>query len=317
MSSEYGRLPDFIIGGAMKSATTSMHALLGRHPDIFIPDGEVNFLSLDDTDENRVYACNGKRIVFDLDGERDRYMEWYAAHFAPANEGQTVGEDSTVYLPSQKAAERAKREIPDVKWIFLLRDPVARAYSHYWHTVHRGLAMYTFERTLTWSPGRILARSFYRRQLEVYYDLFPRENILVLFFEEFVKDVEGQTAKAVDFLGLPPMAKIDRGDSKKNIGQRPISIPFRRFHNRLLRNARMPIYPEHMPDMGDRSVGPISQFAQFTHGVLNRTTLTKRRYPKMKPDTRAYLESLFTQENRGLSELIERDVTKIWPYMAS
>ena len=316
MSNEYGRLPDFIIGGAMKSATTSLHHLLAQHPQIFIPDGEVNFFSLDDTDENRAYVCGGQRVVFDLDGERDRYMRWYGDHFSEAGEGQMIGEDSTVYLPSRRAAERVAREMPEVKWIFLLRDPVARAYSHYWHTIGAGLGMYDFERTLTWAPGRILARSYYRRQLEVYYDLFPRENILVLFFEEFVKDIEGQTGQAVEFLGLPAMESINRRDSKKNMGSRPISLPFRRFHNRLLRNARLPIYPPDFPAVGDPSTGAWPKLAQLTHRALNRFTLSSRRYPQMKPATRAYLETLFRQENRGLSELIQRDVTTVWPYMA-
>ena len=315
MAKGNGRLPDFIIGGAMKSATTSLHYLLAQHPRIFIPEGEVNFFSLDDTDENRPYLCHGDRIVYDIDGERERYLAWYRGHFDAAGPEQMIGEDSTVYLPSTTSRPADRRADPGRQADL----PAARPDRA------RLLALLAPGRA---RPGDLPVRphaavgagsadgaQLLRRQLEVYYDLFPRENILVMLFEEFVKDIEGHTQRAVEFLGLPPMESIDRADSKRNMGSRPVSIRLRLLHNRLLRHGRIQHYPAGVPPLDGCHTGLWPRIADATHRALNRFTLSKRRYPAMKEDTRQFLEVLFEQENRGLAKLIGRELEPFWPYM--
>ena len=109
------KLPDFIIIGAAKAGTTSLYALLDRHPDIFMPaHKEPEFFARDDH-----YA---------------KGIDSYATLFEGATPHQQVGEASTLYSLAPffgHTAGRIKAHLPQVKLIYVMREPVARAYSFY------------------------------------------------------------------------------------------------------------------------------------------------------------------------------------------
>src|SRR5688572_16204892 len=117
----------------MKSGTTSLHRTLALHPQVYLPPSEVFFFDLDDFDQNPDHLPLGRArrpVVPDFDARRDDYLDWYASLFEPARDDQVVGEDSTTYLASERAPARVRALLPDVRLVFLLRDPVERAYSH-------------------------------------------------------------------------------------------------------------------------------------------------------------------------------------------
>ncbi|WP_259082583.1 sulfotransferase [Salinibacter ruber] len=125
-------LPDFIIGGAMKCGTSSMHAILSSREDVFIPEGEVHFFTLGDPIQSpETVKFDPERTVFNLNDEKK--VEWYRSFFEGADSDQLIGEDSTTYLSSRVAPERIRELLPDVKLIFMLRNPVDRSLSHYRH----------------------------------------------------------------------------------------------------------------------------------------------------------------------------------------
>ena len=105
--------PDFVVIGAMKSATTTLHEQLARQPGVFMTrPKEPSFFS-DDT----VYA---------------RGWGWYGAHFRAARDGDLRGESSTHYskLPTYpRTVERMARDLPHVKLIYLMRQPIDRAFK--------------------------------------------------------------------------------------------------------------------------------------------------------------------------------------------
>lgn len=134
MNNRY-RLPDFIIAGAMKAGTTSLHHILKHHKHVFLPEDEIFFFDLDDIQQHPDFFMDarGKWIFHDYERHYQDYLEWYSSFFESADDGQVIGDDSTTYMASRKAPQRIARLLPDVKLIFMLRDPVVRAYSHYWH----------------------------------------------------------------------------------------------------------------------------------------------------------------------------------------
>ena len=133
------RLPDFIIGGAPKCGTTSLHFILAQNPAVGIPEDEVHFFDADD-------PIGHPDFLFGRPGGLDWYdpcpgnvesLAWYASRFADFTDKPMIGEDSTIYLQSEVAAARIAETLPEVRLIFMLRDPVKRAYSQYWHLVTR------------------------------------------------------------------------------------------------------------------------------------------------------------------------------------
>lgn len=173
------RLPTYLIAGAMRSGTTSLNAYLREHPDVFV--------------------ARLKEVHF-FDQNFHRGIEWYQEHFTEAGDSIAVGEASPAYLYDPDAAERIATTLPDVKILLLLRDPVTRAHSHYWHNRSVGRERMTFEDALAAEDSRMARndrdrwrysyadRGRYARQIENMLAHIPKERILVQTFDELTTD---------------------------------------------------------------------------------------------------------------------------------
>lgn len=176
---------DFVIIGAAKSATTWLQTQLQSDPSVYMPDPELHYFSR----------------------EYDRGADWYLSHFDDKGLGKTVGEKSNSYLYEPMAAERLHRDLPQVKLIAQLRNPVERAYSNYCMLFRRGEIGADIGSHLDPATGkntRFFAGGNFATHLQAYVDLFGREKLLILFFEGVAQDPEGQMARVRDHLGLAP-----------------------------------------------------------------------------------------------------------------
>ncbi len=193
-----GRLPTFIGVGAMRAGTSAVSDLLKRHPDIYmLPSKESHF--------------------FDFNHERG--VRWYQRQFADAGDAQQVGEWTPGYMYIEGCAERIASMVPDARLIAILRDPVDRAYSHYWFARLKHRENITFEEAISredqrraagYYPWRMyLDRGHYDVQLDRLQAHFPSERILVLLYDDLQRDPGSVLGWIESFLGLPPM---DRGD---------------------------------------------------------------------------------------------------------
>src|SRR5215469_16758171 len=134
------RLPDVIIAGAPRSATTWLYMLAKLHPQLAMAEPRVP-----------------EPKFFLVDELFERGLEYYSVNwFAALPSDRLLGEKSANYLESAVAAERIHRLLPRVKLIFLLRNPVDRAYSNYLWSRQNGLETETFERALVLEQQREL-----------------------------------------------------------------------------------------------------------------------------------------------------------------
>lgn len=196
-------LPRFLGIGAQKAGTTSLHHLLASHPQVFVPpDKEVHYFSL----------------------HADRDVQWYAGHFAAARPEQVCGEITPYYLFHPEAPRRIRELLPRVKLIALLRDPVERALSGYFHARRLGLEQLPIEEAFAREEERLagaaaalvvpggrhfshqeqsyLARSRYDEQLARYGGLFGRDQLLVMRSEELFTESEAAWRRLLAFLEL-------------------------------------------------------------------------------------------------------------------
>ena len=311
------RVPDFIIIGAAKCGTTSLHHILVQHEQVFIPDREVYFFDVDDFEQHTDFFTHGGQFSFhDFDRDFETYADWYQDFFRDARPGQLIGEDSTTYLASERAPARIARLLPNVRLVAMLRDPVARAYSHYWHNVRAGYATHTFEKTLRYNTGNLLRRGYYFEQLERYRPLLDSGQLLVLFFEDFVADTDGTIERVCAHIGLPEAPELVDIDTRQNAGSHPWFLPGRLWMNSTFRplfakRRRIPNTP------GYQSLGAAPRPVPGRRSFVDRigAFLPKRRVPPIRPETRTFLEQTFRRENAGLSELLDTDVSARWPYM--
>ena len=307
-----GRLPDFIIGGAVKAATSSIHRMLAAQPEIYVPNGEIFYFDFDDFHQHPFLFTDGRGQWrhLDFESQADGMLDWYTGHFAAAAAGDLVGEDSASYLASEHVPERVARRLPEVRMVFSLRDPVARAYSQYWWMVTQRRITGSFEETLRHEPGTILSRGRYREQVERWLAHVARERLHFVLFEDFVRDPIGLLNSILAFLGRPPASTGEGQVRHEKPSAVPVSIGVQLFLNRFLRGVTELRYSNHLPD-GQRPGRAISLAVSRR---LNRRMLRTRRPPPMAADTRDFLRDYYARENIGLGELVGLPVEEAWAH---
>ena len=212
-------LPEFLIIGAQRCGTTSLYKYLAEHPQFCAA------------------AVRTKGVHF-FDTHYGQGLAWYRSHFPTtmrrswfrARHGADLitGEASPYYLFHPQVPYRIERDIPDVKLVAILRDPIERAYSQWQHEVAKGFEhLERFEDALDAEPARLagvaermrddpdhrspahqhwsyMARGRYAEQLEAYRSLFGPDQLLVLRAEDLFAEPEATYARVESFLGLPP-----------------------------------------------------------------------------------------------------------------
>jgi hypothetical protein len=211
--------PDFLILGTKRGGTTSMWNYLLAHPAVL-----PMFPSRQKLKSPQYFYWHYQR------GNR-----WYRSHFATSAQREkarsatgaaVAGEASPYYLYHPYTPARVRQELPDVKLIAMLRDPVARAYSHYWERVNEGVEPLTFDDAIAREDERVAGelarmaadpmiysrphdyftyrdRGVYLPQLQRWFAQFPREQFLILRSEDFYADYQSTYDQVTDFLGIP------------------------------------------------------------------------------------------------------------------
>ena len=178
-------LPTFVLIGAMKSGTTTLHWYLREHPDVFMATPkEPNFFN----------------------DHWHRGLGWYERLFARAGAAAARGEASVRYASypaDPECPSRMASVIPDVRLLYVVRDPIDRMRSHYLHEVAALRERRPVERALRENPI-YLDLSRYATQLERYLDHFPREQLLVVRAEDLFTDPSVVLPGVYDFIGVDP-----------------------------------------------------------------------------------------------------------------
>lgn len=307
-------IPDFIIIGGMKCGTTTFHHILDHHPDVYLPKHEVHFFDMDDFEEHPefVFEVNGSKVhpIFNED-QKDGYWEWYSSLFD--NDSKIKGEDSTGYFTSEKAINRISKLDKKVKLVVSLRNPVSRTYSHYWHQVKAGRVSKSIDYILNNDPNFILKRSEYLKYLRMIYELFPKEQVHVIVFEEFLNDKNKVIKELcefleIDFTLLPEFAL----DTHSNKSQLPSIIPLLKLKNKLVPKAGQWLYRNHFPPLRNKTPKKrlLDRLIHNSHNIIN--PLKDKKNPPISLKTKEKLTNHFRKEFQGINEILGKDILKLW-----
>jgi len=181
------KLPDFLIVGAMKSGTTTLHHDLQSNQHIFMPEDKEPEALLDDavlSDEGR--SC-------------------YAALFRRARSDQVCGEASTAYAkrPTHEGVSARARALlgPLLRVIYVVRDPVSRAISHHRHLAGIQRLPVRFDDAVA-TDSTLVDYGRYAMQIEPWIEMFGPEQVRVICFEKFVQARVETVRSVCDFLGV-------------------------------------------------------------------------------------------------------------------
>ena len=180
-----GRLPDFVILGAMKCGTTSLHDYLNHHPDIAM--------------------SQPKELNFFVEHQRwSKGLGWYKSNFTEP--GKMMGESSPNYTRHPLfpgVAERMHAVMPDAKLIYCVRDPVRRMVSHYVHDYSIGEEDRSFAEVALDEDKAYLWCSRYYHQLEQYLAFYAASQIKIVVLEDLKEKPQETLGEVFEFLGVP------------------------------------------------------------------------------------------------------------------
>jgi hypothetical protein len=209
-------LPNFLVIGAAKAGTTSLYHYLRAHPQIYMSERkELNFF-------------------IEKDGW-EKGQEWYEKQFERTGDAVAIGEASPNYskyplFPGVPG--RIAKVIPDVRLIYIVRQPIERFRSGYLDEVYRGRQRNPIETVLATNPG-YLAASRYAMQIEQYLEHFPREQLLVIVSEDLKRSRAATMALVHAFLGVedipPPTLEEEFNKTTGKQVPRPLARTVRRL----------------------------------------------------------------------------------------
>ncbi len=322
--------PDFLIIGAAKAGTTTLHDRLSRHPALFLTENkEPSFFSY--RPDRWIYRAFKKMVqdYKDQGGFIDEaaaaadspqnawrhYLPAYRALFQNARPDQLRGEASTNYtrIPQYPDVPQRIAEIaPDAKFIYLMRHPVDRAFSHYVHRwsneLHRGEPFReSFEQFIQHEPVCVDS-SRYMTQIEAFLQLFPRDRFLFLKLEDLQADPLNLTRRVLNFLGVadsPENLEAQHAEIRRNEAAQNREVAVRKAMTARFRN----IPPLHaawraLPSgVRDRLIQGIR------HSRFGQRLQSEFTPPKMLPETRQALYRELADETQRLAAFLDWDLS--------
>lgn len=273
------RLPDFVIAGSRKCSTTWLHRCISEHPQIFVPS-------------------EAKELFF-FDRHWNRGPEWYSRFFQGCPPGKICGEATPGYFNHPDAPARINALIPDVKLIFIFRNPIERTVSLYFHMRALGKTRLPFEEALQRFPN-LIDEGLYHHHLMRFERLFGRKALLPLIAEN---------VRATGPDGLAPLFRFLNVDDRF----RPPSFHERTYERReprghLLAKAAFRVATA-LRDMGLHKLTDA-----IKSGGAERLVFKGRPIKKFTMDTATAerLRAVYREDARRLGDYLQQDLTTLW-----
>lgn len=291
------RKPDFLIVGAPKCGTTALYDFLNQHPQIFMPELKEPHYFIRD-----VYD----KAVTDTDE--------YFALFDAATDDQLAGEASTWYLYVKSSADEIRAVCGTIKIIIMLRNPVDMMYSLHGHNIFKGRETITdfgaamaaeTERKAQATAGApattFTDRVFYRDaatysdKVQHYFDVFGRENVMVILYDDFRADNVAVYNEVLGFLGIDDFEPDIRAvNVNRKIANQSLNVTMKKPPSLVRRVARTVL-----PQSGRRAIG------EFLRGV----NVQSGKRDKLDPAVRQHYLNEFHDEIDRLGAVLGRDLS--------
>lgn len=272
------RGPTMIGIGAQKCASTWVHDILGRHPEVGVSEPkEVDFFS----------------YYF------DRGYRWYEDHFSAVAARPTRFEASPSYLYDPRSPQRAHDYRPDLRILALLRDPVERAYSNHLHEVIKGhIPAVPFAEGLANNPAYV-DQGRYAHHLGHWLKVFGRSQLLIILAEDIATDPEGIAEQVYRFAGVDPGFRSAVMHERRNESDRarlPLVRKTLRAGGATLRRLGL-----------DEALSRVKRSGPVSRALAANSIDMRQVVPPMDAESRARLTEHFAPDVAALRSLLERD----------
>lgn len=299
-------LPNFIIGGVNNGGTSFLYSALKQHPEVYMPE---------DMRPEPAFFFKSWEYEKGLDYYCDR---WFSS--VPEN-SVAIGEKSTNYLFGGKiVAERMYEALPEVKLIFILRNPIERAWANYRFTVLQGLEDLSFEEALKieserlksesgrWAeiqPRNYTSRGFYAQKLKEFLSFYPRSQLYLIKSELFSSDTYNELRNVYKFLGLNDLdfqIETPAGYSSPSVIDPSIQVELRNYFGER--------YDEIIEAI--REEIDLTQFIirnEDNEAIQRLKNNMKNEKEKLPTSARKYLSDLYADDMKELKGIVDFDIS--------
>lgn len=303
-------LPDFLVLGFPKTGTTSLDDTFRKHPEICLPlQKETRFF-----DENF--------------GEG---ISWYKDKFWHCSQESVVGEVTTATMLEKDFAAKLKQVLPGGKFIVLLRDPIERSISHYYHNVRIGVETEPIDVAIELEQERISSDKYifgtfaytgigmrYSSCIRELFSLFSKDQIKIIFFEELIKNQEIVVKDLYRFIGV---TELEQKLSRKNVARMPKLKGINQlieYPNSLLTGLYSSVIMQRIiPQSLKRNTRRLR--VQISNAISSTSNVFSKEFKK--PDIPPYLRTQLVEKyNSSLSDLQElsgKNVSSYWHWFKS
>ncbi len=293
-------MPNFLIIGAARSGTTSLHRYLSSHPEIYMSAvKEPNFFAQENGRFDYADSAPGQKIRIRLSVLDPKK---YEALFRHVTHEKAIGEASPSYLGSPGAAARIRKAIPSVRLIAILRHPAERAYANYMGRLRDGresnldpydaLGGALRGRGPGWRSEVYIGMGLYHERLRPFFERFDGERIRICLFDDLVRDPQSVLSELFSFLGVDPGFEPDTSIAHNPSGM--IANPALRM-----------VWTKSKP-LGARLGRWLPEPIHAAAWSLVRRNLSRPPFP---PDLRAALIERYRPDILELEKLLDRDLS--------
>lgn len=280
-------LPNFLIVGGQRCGTTYLWGLLSQHPEIFLSKKKE------------------PQFFGELLRNEKLSLQDYAKHFDNVQNEIAIGEATVENMYIEGIAPLIFKTLGNIKLIFLLRNPILRAYSHYWMMVATHREYFSFENAIKAEKYRVeqsfygyrnysyLKRGLYIEQIQRFLPFFPLENMLIIGSKDLYLNTDTTLNTIYQFLGVTQPCTL-----VKNVDTYHVPVPTHITFFRRLNFLRLVMYGK----PGYWKVAPLIRRLQ--NGLLAEGVA----YPEMSERTREKLRHYYEEANRELSKFLGKDL---------
>ena len=298
------RKPNFIICGSSASGTSFLTAGMVNHPEIYLPKQMR-------PEPHYFY----KSWEFEKPFE-DYYLKKY---FSDVKNEIAIGERSSSYMFGEKVAERMFKVLPDIKLIFMLRNPIERAFANYRYTVLEGLEPNNFIDALKnekervkkqegiWAeiqPYNYTGRGLYYHQMKNFLKHYPKEQMLILKSDTFGKDLQNDFNKVFSFLNVSTEFEVKAPPKFTSLSviNPKLQVSLRNFFNEKFDNLVEAIRKN---EKVDKLINTPEEQEKFNLMKLNLESVKL----DMTTEERTHLQSFFKEDIGKLQEIVTFDLS--------
>lgn len=269
-------LPDFIAVGPPRTGTTWLHGVL----------------------YHRVSLPEGVKETHFFDFHYAKGIQWYLHYFRNSADGYPIGEITPSYFGSAEARERIRAELPDCRIICTLRDPVARAWSHFRKLQFHGSSGATFEDEVRNNP-EIHETGRYAFHLRAWRESFGESNVGVFFYDDLEADPQSFVDAICRFVGVEPVeltSEVTKFLDRNEVPRAP--------RNRSIAKAADDLMNWLQSRHAHRWIGVLGRI-----GVWRLCAANGEQFASLSPEVEARVREYFMPEVEALEQLVGRDLS--------